>query len=903
MAKALTAGRAVLADRAVVWGRERAELVGALQALAAGENSARLVRGAGSPVGGLGLVFGGQGSQRVGMGLELAQVFDGFGRELDAVAEVLEPLTGWALRDLLADGSGVLDRTGVTQPALFAVEMALACWLNTFGVVPDAVAGHSVGEIAAACVAGVFSLQDAARLVVARGRLMEALPAGGAMTAVQASEQEVLEVLSDPQVSVAAVNGPDAVVVAGTKEAVEAVAAHFTALGRRVRRLQVSHAFHSPLMDPMLDDFREVAESLTYSEPTLPVISNVTGRVAEAGELTCARYWVEHVRRPVRFHDGVRALRERGVGRLVEVGPGGVLTAMARQCLPDDADALLVPVLRKDRSEHDSALAALATLHVSGTRIDWSPLLPGGRRVALPTYPFQHQRYWLQPRGKVAGAADLGLTAADHPLLGATLDLAEADGLVVFTGRLSVKAQPWLMDRPVHSHALVAGSTFLELVLRAGDEVGCGTVAELTVDSPLFVPEVGTVQIQLAVSPADDADHRPFTLHARPDDVAPDTPWRQHAHGTLSATVGPLPDGTPDLTVWPPAGTEADAVSVGTEATTGTVWRRGGDVFAEIMLAPGVEAAGYGLHPAILDGLTDLAAGQQSHMISELRGARLLATAATAVRAHLSGAGRLTLADHRGTPVAFADVLRTAALTPQQLPAPDSAEALFHVDWVRVPAVDPLPTERYAVLGADPLGLVPSLPAARGTTDASETTGVTTALTEFIRDHRAAAETTAEAEAEAEAEAAAAADAEAAAAATHRALATVRSWLAADRSHDVRLVIVTRGAVAARDDEAVTDLTHAPVWGLVRSAQTEHPDRLVLVDVDGSAESLAALPGALATGEPQIALRTGRTYVPRLARTTPNRPAPVPGGVPFVPVGGTVLVTGGTGGLGRLVAR
>ncbi|MEU2427884.1 beta-ketoacyl synthase N-terminal-like domain-containing protein, partial [Streptomyces sp. NPDC007851] len=237
IAASLVHGRAVLADRAVVWGRERAELVSVLEALAAGDRSAQLVRGTGSPTGGLALVFAGQGSQRVGMGLELAAAFDSFARELDAVAQVLEPLTGRPLREMLADSSGTLDRTGVTQPALFAVEMALARWLNTFGVVPDAVAGHSVGEITAACVAGVFSLQDAARLVTARGRLMEALPPGGAMTALQASEDEVLEVLlSGPEVSLAAVNGPDAVVVAGTEQAVEAVAAHFTAQGRRARR-------------------------------------------------------------------------------------------------------------------------------------------------------------------------------------------------------------------------------------------------------------------------------------------------------------------------------------------------------------------------------------------------------------------------------------------------------------------------------------------------------------------------------------------------------------------------------------------------------------------------------------------------------------------------------------------
>nr|SCN11949.1 ebeA-type I polyketide synthase KSQ-ATa-ACP [Kitasatospora aburaviensis] len=428
---ALAVTRSAFEQRAAVIGRDGAQLRRGLAALARGESSVDVLAGRAYGSGRLAFLFAGQGSQRPGAGRELYDEHPVFARALDAVCEQVDaaaaaagPAPDGPLRAVIlaAPGSaaaGALDRTSSAQPALFAVEVALFRLLESLGVRPDFLLGHSVGELAAAHVAGVLSLADACTLVAARGRLMQALPPGGAMAALQATEQELLPLLAgrEDRVGLAAVNGPESTVVAGDEDEVERIAAHWRGLGRRTRRLRVGHAFHSPHMDAVLADFRGVVAALDLRPPTLPIVSTVTGALATAEELGSAEYWVRHVRRPVRFLDGMRRLEREGVTAYLELGPDGTLGTMGRDCLtePDrpaagpGAGPVLVPTLRKDRPEPETLVTALARLHVHGVGVDWEAVFAGhgARRVELPTYAFQRQRHWLDgtARPPVPGAA------------------------------------------------------------------------------------------------------------------------------------------------------------------------------------------------------------------------------------------------------------------------------------------------------------------------------------------------------------------------------------------------------------------------------------------------------------------------------------------------------------------
>ncbi|MFD3843950.1 type I polyketide synthase, partial [Streptomyces sp. NPDC058642] len=458
IAVSLAATRAALDHRAVVLADDSAGFGRGLAAVASGGRAPEAVTGVAASAGAVAVLFTGQGSQRAGMGRELYATYPAFARALDTVCEALGAHLERPLRELLfaepgSEEAALLDRTVWAQPALFAVEVALYRLVEQWGVRPDYVAGHSIGELAAAHVAGVLSLPDAAALVTARGRLMQAMPEGGAMLSVRAGEDEVRETLAGREavVSVAAVNGPASVVIAGDREAVAELDALWRERGRKTTYLRVSHAFHSPHMDGMLAEFGTVAAGLEYAEPCIPVVSNVTGAGAAPGELGTAAYWVRHVREPVRFRDGVRWLRDQGVTTFLELGPDGVLTAMADDCLTEPAahesaahepstpaasPALLLSALRKDQPEPHTLLRALAGLYVHGGTVDWAALHDGGaRRVELPTYPFQRSRFWLESARTGTATADAVdarfwelVENQDATALAATLNLGTTDG-------------------------------------------------------------------------------------------------------------------------------------------------------------------------------------------------------------------------------------------------------------------------------------------------------------------------------------------------------------------------------------------------------------------------------------------------------------------------------------------
>ncbi|MFD5703100.1 type I polyketide synthase, partial [Streptomyces lasiicapitis] len=926
----LLSGRSPLEHRAVVLGRGPGQFLSGLEALASGSGSGVV---SGSVVEGrLGVVFTGQGSQRLGMGRELYETFPVYADALDEVCAHLDASLEKPLKDVIfgAD-AGLLEQTGYAQPALFAVEVALFRLAESFGVRPEIVGGHSIGELTAAYVAGLWSLEDAAQLVAARGQLMQSLPEGGAMLAVQAAEADVLPLLEgmEDRVGVAAVNGPTQVVLSGDRTVLAGLEEILRGQGRKVRWLKVSHAFHSPLMDPVLDDFRRVAEGLTYGEPVLPVVSNLTGQLATADELKDPDYWVRHVREAVRFHDGLTTLTTQGVSTLLELGPDSVLTAMAHDTVVDPAaQAGLIAALRKDRSEPDTFLTALATAYVRGVEVDWAPLYAPAetrRRVDLPTYAFQRSRYWPRAASGAAGAVGdmsaTGLASAEHPLLGAAVPLADADGYL-FTGRLSVATHPWLADHAVAGRVLLPGTAFVELAIRAGDEVGCGILEELTLAAPLVLPERGGVQLQLSVGAADEDGRRSLALHSREErgDHAGDGGWTAHASGVLS---GAAPAADFRLAEWPPrAAAEVDVEGLYRhltelgfaygEAFQGLrgAWRRGDEVFAEVALPEEQHenAESFRLHPALLDaalhvlGLGVLrgdaaaegGAADGARLPFAWSGVSLHATGASALRVRLAPAGNdavsLTVADGLGEPVATVDSLVFRPVEAEQLRSGDLGDSMFHVEWRRQSsshtAAEQVPL---AVLGDG--GPVPG---ARTFADlvalgAAVAAGEDTPATVVWSAERPQAY-----------DVAGLARPESVHAALADTLAVVQGWLADERFADARLAVVTRGAVAT--GAAAADPLGAAVWGLVRSARTEHPGRFVLVDGDAGEAPLAEsdLAQALASGEPEVALRDGAVWVPRLSRVA----AAAAESEPEVPWGsGTVLVTGAFGGLGRVVVR
>ncbi|MEU7137805.1 polyketide synthase dehydratase domain-containing protein, partial [Streptomyces sp. NPDC046261] len=622
-------------------------------------------------------------------------------------------------------------------------------------------------------------------------------------------------------------------------------------------------------------------------------MSNVTGELATADLVCSPDYWVRHVREAVRFADGVTALAEAGASAFFELGPDGGLAAMAQQSLDGDNDDLVVvPALRKDRPEETALFTALARLHVAGVGIDWTALFTGtgARRVDLPTYAFQHQRYWPTPAVHTGDVTGAGLSPAEHPLLGATLALADSDE-VLFTGRLSLQSQPWLVDHVVDGKVMFPATGFLELATSAGDQVGCDRVEELTLLAPLVLTEDGAALVQVLLGAPDEAGLRTVTFYSRPEHAA-EQAWSEHATGLLGTgeRVAEF-----DASVWPPRNATAVDIEGYYDRTEygpvfqglRSVWMRGDEVFIEAALPHDAheDAERFGLHPALLDAVLHAheiaGVGNDGYVVMPFgwSGVSLHAGGASVVRARMVKLGEnsltIAVADVEGAPVLTVEKLAMRARQAVVASAPQltGQNPLLYLDWTAAPETQTHASEevRCVTLGAvDEFGV--------GATAGSlaEVTGEESLVLVSVSGSDA--------------------DADAAVAVhelTGRVLGLVQEWLAEERFAASRLVFVTRKAVAVDSREGVDDLAAGAVWGLVRSAQSENPGRFALLDIDGDfggdvegdvggvSAVLSSLPGLLAAGDEQFVVRDGVLRVGRLARTASGRGLLPPAGEPW----------------------
>ncbi|MGW5449685.1 SDR family NAD(P)-dependent oxidoreductase, partial [Streptomyces asiaticus] len=837
VAGALVSGRAVLGERAVVVAESGEEAAAGLGALARGETASGVVTGgaAGGVPGKVVWVFPGQGSQWLGMGRELLDSSAVFAERVGECAAALRRWVDWSLIDVLRGevDPEFLGRVDVVQPASFAVMVGLAAVWSSVGVVPDAVVGHSQGEIAAACVAGALSLEDAVRVVVLRSQPIAAELSGrGGMASVALGENEVVARLQPwaGRVEVAALNGPASVVIAGDAEALDEALEVLSSEEVRVRRVAVDYASHTRHVEDIRGTLAEALGGISAQVPVVPFYSTVIGDwIQDAGVLD-GGYWYRNLRNRVGFGPAVADLLALGHGVFVEVSAHPVLVQPISEIVDDaEVDVLVVGSVRRDDGGLRRLLTSVAELFVRGVPVDWSGILPAGAasvRVDLPTYAFDHQHYWLQSAESATDAASLGQATADHPLLGAVVNMPNSAGFIA-TSRWSLRSHPWLEDHLVSDAVLVPNAALVELSIRLGDLAAAPNLDELTVDTPVVLPRRGSRSIQAVVGEPDQARRRSVEIYSRAADATVDAQWTRHAHGTL------IPAATG---VTPPTAGPATEISLDGPALR--------------------DADRYGVHPALLDAAvrTVLPDGTLPSVWS---GVSLLASGAAALQARpgttsTEGTG-LQLTDSAGHPVMTVEAVLGTPFSPEQagITGVLPHDALFRVDWTELPlpAADRSLDIAPVANGEDVVASAESAPDV------------------LLYDAIAADPRTS----------------------VNAALAVLQAWLAEPALAETRLAVVT-GDCAGLDAAAV--------WGLVRSAQSEHPGRIVLADLDDVSRS--ALPSVVLSGEPQMRVRNGIAEVPRLAR------APLPDtGQHARPLDteGTALITGGTGTLGAMTAR
>ncbi|MFJ4655937.1 type I polyketide synthase [Nocardia sp. NPDC088792] len=908
LAPALWHHRSRFEHRAIITGTDRIDLLSGLDALVDGEHSDTVHTGVARSANTAVFVFPGQGAQWAGMAAELLEQSPVFATELTACAEALAPHCDWSLLDVLrqSPGAASLDRVDVVQPALFAVMVALAKLWQSHGVHPGAVIGHSQGEIAAAHIAGALTLPDAAAIVALRSRALCTLSGaeyGMAWVALDSDRTAEYLAKASAPLSISAVNSPTATVFSGPATALGELVDTMEAAGHHAVILPVDYASHSPQVESVRAELLNTLAGITPTASAVPFYSTVTGALLDTRGLD-ADYWYLNLRQPVQFSAAVRAALADDHQVFIEASPHPALLKSVADIAHEASVPEVVTVASLGRDDGGTArfAASLARAHVRGVDLDPSAIFgdTASANTELPTYAFANRPFWL---GEGDGeAAVSGLQNTGHLLVSSAVALPDTDGFLL-TGSVSLRTHPWLADHAVQGRAILPGAALAELAMRAGDEVGCDKVTELTLHRPVVLPETGALELQVAVGPPTGDGRRSVRVYSRANDRSAGE-WTRHADGLLGHDdTAPAPD----LGQWPPAGADpldpehVYATFEDTDIAYGPAfraltacWQRGEEYFAEVRLGPDreAEATRFGLHPILFDSALHLLAlaGLTRDGVTRLpfgwTGVTLRATGATGLRVRLtraeSGAFTVEATDMQGQPVLTVDSLDVLPIAEGAMSAGARLESLYVPQWVPV-AIDPQPaTGRWAVLGA-------ATPESDwGTTVVTEHRDVA-ALRDVLSSGLPAPDV---------AVLTVAGRHTAAIALVAEVLGELQRWLADPRLTGTRLVVLTEHGVATTDDEDV-DPAMAAVWGLARTAHTEHPGRLILLDTDGHPDSLTALPGVRSTGEPQLALRRGTATGFRLTR---HRQTPPRAARELEPEG-TVLITGGTGTLGSLLAR
>ncbi|MGW5868998.1 type I polyketide synthase [Streptomyces sp. NPDC055239] len=919
-------------------------------------------------------VYPGQGAQWVAMAASLLDTSPVFADAVEECATALAPYIGWDLHDTLRHGTG-LERVDVVQPALFAMMVSLTALWRHHGVVPDGVVGHSQGEIAAAYVAGALSLDDAAKVVALRSKAITTLAGHGGMTAVPASADETARLIEPwaGRISIATINGPQATVISGEVAALD----EFHATYERARRIPVDYASHSHYVEEIHATLLHDLDGLSPRTPAIEFHSTVGGQVTFDAD-----YWYRNLRQTVHFAPTIAGLSEYTT--FVEVSPHPILTGAVQDTVED---GIVIGTLRRDHGGLEQFLTALGEVWAHGGYVEWHT--PDAEPAALTTYPFQRESYWLTPKTAPGSLGPAGLSEAEHPLLGAALERADGDGLLL-TGRLDLRTHPWLADHCVLDTVLLPGTAFVEIALHAGARLGAGSLDELTLEAPLVLGERAAVDVQAAVSAPDSQGSCTLSIYSRPSAV-PDATWTRHAFGSLSPATAPA---SAPSEPWPPAdAVPVDVTSVYPHLLAAgyaygpafqglhAAWRRGDDIFAEVRLPEG-EADSFGIHPALLDAvlhpivaLTGPTPAGGPRLPFAWTGVRLHAVGATSLRAHITSTSAgvaLTMTDPAGGLVATVESLALRP-APSDLTAAATTDPLYAVAWTptTLPTAPALPD--LTVLTCVHPSSTPGLTASgkkrgRAGTRPNEVTPISVT---GAADNAAAEESSPTVNGspldngapldneglkspsvgrpgDNTRPAVADADSTQPAASLHAVLAQVQSWLASEGPQGRHLAIVTHGAVAVSPGEAVSPEA-AAIWGLIRTAQAENPGLLTLVDLpldqipgpvstvhddsgpkatpvrapsssaplpepfttvvdtgDGKSTTYAPSPdlsvaaliaAAVALNEPQLAVRGQTVHTARL------RTLPTTGEQLALDPDKTVLITGGTGGLGRLIAR